>query len=405
MMRKYERYEKYKDSGIEWIGEIPEEWEARKLKFELVLKKGKNPNSFSNDRDLHPYLTMDYLRNREKSINYVGYNKNLILVEDNQILILWDGANAGEVIKSKKGYLSSTMANIFIKNNDINKEYLYFFLKSIENIFKLFSNGTTIPHFNSDFLMNYKYFFPPLETQNKIAEYLDKKQEQAEQFIAKQKKIIELMKEQKKAIINQAVTKGINPDVKMKESGVEWLGEIPEHWEVRKLKYVCKIKYGNSLEANQRKNGDIPVYGSNGIVGYHNNAITKEPCIIIGRKGSFGKLNYSQIACFPIDTAYYIDDINKKKYDYIWFFHILGVLGLDDISKDTGVPGLNREDAYQKYLTIPTLEEQKEIVAYIEEKTSKIDTAISKAEHEIKLTKEYMESLIYNAVTGQIRVD
>jgi len=93
---------------------------------------------------------------------------------------------------------------------------------------------------------------------------------------------------------------------KYKDSGIEWLGEIPEHWKKANMKRLAQFLYGQSLSKDNRNKGNTPVFGSNGITDYHNEAITEKPCIIIGRKGSFGKLNYSQFCCFPIDTTFYL---------------------------------------------------------------------------------------------------
>jgi len=138
------------------------------------------------------------------------------------------------------------------------------------------------------------------------------------------------------------------PYPKYKDSSIEWIGKIPEHWDVEQLKWNTTFEYGVSLSSEARKDGDIPVFGSNGITGFHDAAITKSPCLIIGRKGSFGKVNWSDKECFPIDTTYYVDQ-TKTINNLRWLYYILLNLRLDQFSRDTGVPGLNREDAYQNF--------------------------------------------------------
>ena len=124
----------------------------------------------------------------------------------------------------------------------------------------------------------------PFSEQQKIVNFLDYKTGECDRFIANRQKQIELLNEQKAAIINKAVTKGINPNAKMKPSGIEWIGDIPKHWGCTNLKRLTRLAYGDSLSDENRNGGDVPVYGSNGIVGFHDKAITKSPCIIIGRK-------------------------------------------------------------------------------------------------------------------------
>ena len=149
-----------RDSGIEWIGMIPEHWEIKRYKEFITLQKGKTPKELSYESVGLPYLTMDYLRDRDgKSTVYPESVEGLLEISANEIIVLWDGANAGEFIKSKAGYLGSTMALLLTKG--ISKNYLYYFLKSIERDSKYYSNGTTIPHFDSGILLNREYPVPP----------------------------------------------------------------------------------------------------------------------------------------------------------------------------------------------------------------------------------------------------
>ncbi len=185
---------------------------------------------------------------------------------------------------------------------------------------------------------------------------------------------------------------------KYKPSNIEWIGEIPEHWEVWKLKWVSNLIYGSSLSNDERIEGKVPVYGSNGIIGYHNQAISKKPCIIIGRKGSFGKINYSNIECFPIDTTYYIDETATKN-NLLWLLYVLYTLNLDSLSKDSAVPGLSREDAYEKLILVPPLPEQRAIARFLDDRTRKIDSLIEKKQKLIELLKEERAAVINQAVT------
>ncbi len=189
-----------------------------------------------------------------------------------------------------------------------------------------------------------------------------------------------------------------------RDSGIDWLGKIPCEWGLKRLKTICSFIYGDSLASQDRVEGDIPVYGSNGIVGFHDRAITENPCIVIGRKGSFGKINYSLEKCFPIDTTYFID----KRYascDLKWLSYILPLLELDKFSKDTGVPGLNREDALNKEIPVCLGEEQKFIADFLDKKTCQIDNLIAEKERLVELLKEERTALINHAVTRGLDPD
>jgi type I restriction enzyme S subunit len=181
---------------------------------------------------------------------------------------------------------------------------------------------------------------------------------------------------------------------------VEWLGDIPKHWELRKLKYIAHLFYGDSLPVESRDDGDVPVYGSNGVVGSHSVANTLAPCLIVGRKGSYGKVAFSNQCAFAIDTAYFIDRRTiQTTLNLKWLFYALSSLELDQQSQDTGVPGLSREFAHNKLLSFPSLEEQGSIANFLDRETTCIDTLITKKCELINLLEKKRNAVIANAVT------
>ncbi|MHB1414022.1 MAG: restriction endonuclease subunit S [Chloroflexota bacterium] len=179
---------------------------------------------------------------------------------------------------------------------------------------------------------------------------------------------------------------------------VDWLGKIPAHWETRRLKFIAALSYGDSLPSDMREDGCIAVYGSNGPVGLHSSANTVGPALVIGRKGSFGKVNYSPAPCFAIDTTFFVDR-RKSTADIRWLFYTLPLLGLDDISSDSAVPGLSREFAHSKVLPYPPISEQRAIAAFLDRETAKLDALIAKKERLIELLQEKRAALISRAVT------
>ena len=203
-------------------------------------------------------------------------------------------------------------------------------------------------------------------------------------------------------LINQIVTKGLDPNVEMKPSGVEWIGKIPVHWNLAMLKYAARLVYGDTLISENRENGVVPVYGSNGIIDTHSSANTLGPAIIVGRKGSLGKVQYSNVPCFVIDTAYYIDK-RTSHVNLRWLYHILKALKLERF-RNSVLPGLNRESAEGQYIPLISEEEQVQIANFLEHKTKQIDELIATEQRKIELLKEYRQSLISEAVTGKIDV-
>lgn len=183
-----------------------------------------------------------------------------------------------------------------------------------------------------------------------------------------------------------------------KDSGARWLGKIPAHWEVKRLKRICRFAYGESLATPERTDGEIDVLGSNGQVGTNDQANTLGPCLVIGRKGSFGKINYSPKPVFAIDTTFFIDSRSTNE-DLRWLYYTLTDAALDASSKDSAIPGLDREDAYTHDLPWCPREEQLAIAAYLDREAAKIDALVAKKKRVIELLQEKRTALVTGAVT------
>ena len=183
-----------------------------------------------------------------------------------------------------------------------------------------------------------------------------------------------------------------------RNSGVEWLGDLPEHWEVRRLQHICQFAYGDSLPSDTRQPGEVPVFGSNGAVGYHDEPNTLAPVIVIGRKGSHGQVNFHDGSAFAIDTTYFVDE-RYTSADLRWLFFALPCTELADESLDSAVPGLSREHAYGKYLAVPPRAEQQAIAAFLDRETAEIDTLVAKKRLLLERLAEYRTALIAHTVT------
>ena len=201
----------------------------------------------------------------------------------------------------------------------------------------------------------------------------------------------------------QAMIADLKPYPAMKDSGVEWLGEMPAHWEVRRLKHICRMEYGGALASEVRQDGAVPVFGSNGCVGFHNAENTGSPCVVVGRKGSFGKVHYSPVPAFAIDTTFFVDERFSTAH-IRWLYFLLGWLRLDEVSKDSAVPGLDRGDAYERVSPLPPLPEQTAIVRFLDHADRRIRRYIRAKQKLIALLEEQKQAIIQQAVTGQIDV-
>ena len=175
-------------------------------------------------------------------------------------------------------------------------------------------------------------------------------------------------------------------------------------WQIRRLKSICRFAYGDSLPDAERSTGKIPVYGSNGIVGTHTVANTDGPCIVIGRKGSFGKVHFSRQPVFAIDTTFFVDR-NHTQQNLRWLFYLLTSSELDIVSRDSAIPGLNRDDAYRMSLPYPPPDEQAAIVRYLDHADEIINRYISAKERLIALLEEQRQAVIHQAVTRGLNPD
>lgn len=419
---EYLRYSEMKDSGIEWLGEIPEHWGDIKLKYLVNTLKGKNPKKTIDEKKngFVPYLSVSVLRGNENKIKYGKVNKKTILVKKGDILIIWDGSNSGEVIMSKiKGILSSTMNKINIMSQ-INKKYFYYYLINSEQYIKNNRTGMGIPHVNSEIFNNLFVLMPKLKEQKVIADFLDQETDRINKLIDKKERLIELLEEKRQAMISETVTKGLDPDVEMKDSGVEWLGKIPEHWSKVKGRYVLKIVNGYSPQEISMINDGFDYFkvddlnqagdgfflnGSKKKIKGEKNKLIKPQIILIPKRGEAIYTNKVRIAKNECSFDTNIMGLKSKEKNEIEYLgYVLKTRKLDDVADVSSIPQINNKHINNLYIPIPPFDEQKNIIDYIKNKTKKLDSLINKIKAQISNLKEYRKTLITKAVTGKIDV-
>ncbi len=434
---------KTKQTAIPWLGEIPESWEIQRLYS--VIKKTKNgawgaePKDDNNDIicirvadfDNENYGISEVkltTRNIDDSGNLLLNNGDLIFEKsgggDNQLV--------GRVVifnKSFKAVTSNFLATIQIEKDSIDNQFLFYVFKYFYNVhlnYKSIKQTTGIQNIDSYQYFQERFAKPPLQTQKKIASYLDDKTAKIKKLIDDKKKMIELLKEQKQSIIHEAVTKGIEKNVKMKDSGVAWLGEIPEGWEVRKLRTVVKSVQTGSTPENPSDNpafidGKIPWYSpgdfrdsltlknetekmintdfieEEGMILYEPKTV-----FIIGIGATLGKFAISLVQSTSnqqLNAITFSEEI--LPFFGLYYFNSMKDYVYNSANSAT-LPILNQTQTKNLLIVKPLPKTQKEIITHIEKESNKINTAISKIEQEIELIEEYKKSLVYHAVTGKI---
>lgn len=415
-MRKYDTY---KDSGIEWIGEIPSHWTLNKVKHNFSFKTGFTPPSGKTEyyeNGTHVWINISDLQEKEvhDSVNKLT-DKAL---EDYKPEIVPKGSllysfklSVGRVgFNTIDCYTNEAIFSID-PNGSANLNFFYYSLpeqiikNANENIY-----GAKI--LNQELIKNAFLVAPPPEEQTAIAAYLDRKTAEIDELIADKKRLLELYEEEKAAIINQAVTKGINPNVPLKDSGIEWMGEIPEHWEVKRFKYYFNI-------ITEKVEEDLPKIGLENIESksgrfietdteFAGQGVRFRPKDIL-----FGKLRpYLAKVWLSNFDGQAVGDfyVFRSKQDVIPEFakyRILDSLFIEVTNSSTygsKMPRVSWEFIADLPIAFPKIQEQESIVQHIEVECSIINAKKAKTEKLIELLTEYRTALISEVVTGKIKV-
>lgn len=379
-------YNGLKDTEAIWIPKIPKHWELIKVRhlFKESTIKGFPDEPLLVASQEYGVVNKDVFGKRTMEATKDFHL--LKLVEEGDFVISLRSFQGGIELAHQRGIISPAYT-ILKEKQVINKRYFKHLFKSkpfislITLCVKGIRDGQNIdfPTFKGEYLP-----VPPIDEQEKIGAYLDRKTQQVQEFIAKKERLIELLEEQKKVFI------------------LEEIASSKYITEKKKLKYVSFLSRGVDLSNENFKEGKYPVYGSNGIIGYHNKFTTKGPGITVGRSGSVGEVNFVDCDFWAHNTALYVCRNYKNDWKFIYYL----MIGLDFKSYAAGsaVGTLNRNNIHQIYVDIPEVSVQRNIVEIIENNNSVLSAGISKAQTEIEKAKEYQESLITQIVTGQLKV-
>lgn len=397
----------FKNSGVPWLKDVPMDWKVERGKNVLVLQKRPvrdNDEVVTCFRDgeviLRSLRRTEGFTMSDKEIGYQGINEGDIVIHG------MDGF-AGAMGVSKSTGKGSPVLVVCTPKYDCVPQYIIYYLRALAMTDVFVALATGIRERSCDLRWNkiseLEFIIPTAIEQQKIASYLDEKCSEIDEMVVLQEKIIEELKAYKQSVITEAVTKGLNPDVPMKDSGIEWIGEIPESWEYDRLKHLFVLHRGYDLANEEFVNQGIPVYGSSGFMGYHNEIKVKAPNVIIGRSGSTGKLHYVEDDFWAHNTGIYISDSKGNIVKYLYY--VLSSIDMDFLSTKTAVPTLDRKKI-QEYSFVYTndVEEQQSIASYLDEKCTEIDFLISIKQSKIESLKEYKKSIIYEYVTGKKEV-
>ncbi len=433
---KLRPYPKYKNSGVEWLGEIPEEWGTESLRRIGRITNGSTPDStnekywngnivwFTPD-DLGKNQTK-YIRESKRKITVAGYkNCGTVIVPKNSLILSTRAPIGHLALTAVDACFNQGCRGIVFKNN-FNPSFYYYYFLSIKGVLNAYGQGTTFFELGANKLAIIPVVIPPEKEKETIVNLLDQKTSKIDDLIKKNERLIELLREKRQAIISQAVTKGLNQNVKMKDSGIEWLGEIPEGWEVTRLRRIVlkfidyrgrtpeKVDYGIPLiTAKNFENGKINFKLSQEFIKEEDydswmvRGLPEKGDIIITTEAPLGESAQIQDPKVALAQRIILLKTNKKRIanDYMKYL-FLSNFGQNTLLREaTGSTALGIKASKLKsiLLLVPTLYEQNKISEYLYQATDNIDKLTEKVQSQIEKLKEYRQALISNVVTGKVR--
>ncbi len=409
-MSRYKAYPAYKDSGLQWLGHIPTHWElmqSRRLFAQRKERARQGDEQLTASQKYGVIYQKLFMELEGQSVVQVFTGADILKhVEENDFVISMRSFQGGLELCRYPGCVSSAYVGL-IPIKHVRPEFFKYLFKCSPYIQALQSTSNLVRDGQALRFENFSQVHLPCipdDEQKKIATFLDRETAKIDALIEKQQRLIELLKEKRQAVISHAVTKGLNPNAPMKDSGVEWLGEVPEYWDIKRISYVSQLRSGDAIVSDQiEAEGDYPVYGGNGLRGYCPNFNLDGNFILIGRQGALcGNINYGSGRFWASEHAVVV--YPSLDLDVKWFGETLRAMNLNQYNVSAAQPGLAVANIVCLKIPFPPKKEQELIAAFLDHKTAKIDTLIEKQQRLIELAKERRTALISAAITGKIDV-
>lgn len=402
-----ERYSEYKDSGAKWLGKIPKHWDVIKAKYLWNEVFSFSENGSENLLSVSQYDGVTQAKNESRSESLKGYKKvakdNLVI----NIMLAWMG---GLGVSEYNGIVSPAYC-VYRLKKAANPKFMHYLYKTPMYLAEFARHSTgVIPsrwRMYTDDFGQVLTLVPPIDEQDKIVSYLDKVTSKIDEAIAQQQKMIDLLNERKQIIINNAVTKGLNPDAPMKDSGIDWIGEIPEHWEQKRLRFLCNIKTGDKDTIDREDNGKYPFYVRSPKIEHINSfSFDGEAVLMAGDGVGAGKVFHyvkGKFGCHQ--RVYIIYNFKNVEGEYLYYYmqikfkHII-----EQYSAKSTVDSVRLFMLQNFNILIPSTQEQNNIISHIKNATVRIDKVISFQQRMLALLQERKQIIINDVVTGKVKV-
>lgn len=436
--------EKMKDSGIEWIGEIPEEWDCKKLKYVIAnpLMYGANETGNDFDEQYPRYIRITDI-NENNSLKEEGKLSLLpevakpYLLEDGDMLFARSGATVGKTFLYRKEYGKAAFAGYLIKahfnRGMVLPKYVYYSTlgSGYDNWKNTVFTQATIQNIGADKYSVYQIPIPSILEQQAIFDFLDKKVGQVDDILADLNKQVEILNQYKKSLITETVTKGLNPNAEMKDSGIDWIGEIPKEWEIKPLKYLTSLIIDGTHNTPTYVDEGIPflrvtdITSTNGIdrpidlntvarISQEEHNFLIKRCnpqkgdILVSKNGTIGVPKVIDWEWnFSIFVSLCLIKVKNELLNKFLFYYFKSELVNTEIAfggKTNTITNLHLEKIANFRIPVPPIQEQEAIVDYLDKKCTQIDDLITDKQKQIEKMENYKKSLIYEYVTGKKRV-
>ena len=413
-LRGLRPYPEYRYCGVEWLGEIPAHWDVKRLKYVSTFNDEALPDSTSEDDeivyvDISSVDAVEGITLKERMAFADAPSRARRIVRNGDVIVSTIRTYLraiAPICDPEPNLIVSTGFAVVRSGDDLDSSFAAYALRAPYFVDRVVahSEGVSYPAINASDMACLPIAFPSVEEQRAIAAFLDRETGKIDALVAKKEQLIELLQEKCTALITRAVTKGLDSNVPMKDSGVEWLGEIPAHWEVKALKRLAAMRAGTAIISNEiEPTGDFPVFGGNGIRGYTSSFTHEGEFPLIGRQGALcGCVNFASGRFWASEHA--VVATPGPDVDPHWLAHLLQAMSLNAYSQSAAQPGLAVETIGAIPAPAPYTEEQQAIAAFLDQETAKINALITKVHDAIDRLKELRTALISTAVAGKIDV-
>jgi type I restriction enzyme S subunit len=439
----FPRYPKYKESGVEWLGQVPEHWDIPKIKSIATFCGGgtpsrDNPSYWNGDI---PWVSpkdmkSEQISTTEEAITEEGLNSSAssTLPEGCVLMVVRSGILKHTIpvgINHRPVALNQDMKALQFDPELCRPDFFFRWVQGLNDSLLLAwsKQGATVESIEHAYMANSLLPLPPLSEQSTIADFLDQETAKIDELIAEQERLIELLKEKRQAVISDSVTKGLNPDAPMKDSGIEWIGQVPEHWEVRPVKYLAKVGNGSTPSR------EVPEYWSESGFPWLNSSVVNlpevteaegfvteralqechlpivvPPAVLVGITGqgrTRGMASMLRIeATLNQHLAYVTPSSKQMDVKFLLRVFEMAYLKLRRDSEEAGATkgAITCEQIGNLRIPLPPITDQRSIVIFLDDETAKLDTLTTEAQRAITLLQERRSALISAAVTGQIDV-